>query len=82
MIKYALYEAEFNSQQNGEIEVITGTTVARKYGLRRGSNKVVIVKFGHPETIPENTADVAYIHLYPQIDERNYAKIKENIINT
>lgn len=79
MIKYVLYEAMMYDE-NGRT-IIRTPELAKKYGLRMGSNKVVTVKLGRPQDEPVNTDKIAYIHLYPQIDEENYTKIKQEIIN-
>lgn len=77
MIKYVLYEAEFHSSDG--VMIVTGATLAKKYGLKQSTCKVV--KLGRPQDEPVNTAKTAYIHLFPQIEEANYAQIKKNIIN-
>lgn len=77
MIKYVLYEAQLHI--NNEIIHIDAIQLAKKYGLRRGACRVV--KFGRPQDEPINTSEIAYIHLYPQVNEDNYVFIKQNVIN-
>ena len=77
MIVYVLYEAMVYDDEGGTI--IRIPDLARKYGLKMGSCKHV--KLGKPEDEPVNTDKVSYIHLYPQIEEKNYAKIKRELIN-
>lgn len=79
MIKYVLYEAMIYTKGDGVIMTIA--ELAKKYGLRRGSNKVLSVKLNRPQDEPINTDKIAYIHLYPQIQEENYTKIKRELIN-
>jgi len=76
-ITYVLYEAEFHSPKG--VVIISATTLAKKYGLRMSGCKVV--KLGRPQDEPINDAKTAYIHLYPQIIEENYIKIKKTLIN-
>ena len=78
MIKYVLYEAEYHSKKEG-VYVITASMLAKKYGLK--VNKCKVVKLSRPQDEPVNDAKNAYIHLYPQMDESLYAKIKKEVIN-